>query len=559
MQENIPDRKIRRKVLVVDDELINRRLLGFIVSRDYDVIYAENGVEALKAIKSNLNTLSLVLLDLLMPELDGFELLAIVSRDETMRRIPVIVLTSEKSAEVQALQLGAVDFITKPYDMPEVILARVNRSIELAEDKMLISESERDSLTGLYSRSFFMQYARQYDRYYPEMRMDAVSLNINRFHLINELYGRGYGDKILETIADMIRDFIGDSKGLACRCDADTFYLYVPHREDYDALSDRYSRELSERSGGINIIVRAGVYTDADIHMDIEQRFDRANTASAKMRNSYQTSMSFYDTQTSEKELYNERLIMEMDTALADRHFKVFYQPKYSIQGEKPVLTSAEALIRWIHPEYGIISPGVFIPLFEENGLVQKLDRYVWNETAKQITEWNRKFGKIIPVSVNMSRVDIYAPDLEEELTEILSVNGLESSSLLLEVTESAYTDNSKQIIEKVNSLRELGFKIEMDDFGSGYSSLNMLTSLPIDALKLDMHFIRNITENERDFRIVQLMLDIAGFLGVPVIAEGVETEKQYLMLKEAGCDIIQGYYFSKPVPPDEFEKFIVG
>jgi EAL domain-containing protein (putative c-di-GMP-specific phosphodiesterase class I) len=205
-----------------------------------------------------------------------------------------------------------------------------------------------------------------------------------------------------------------------------------------------------------------------------------------------------------------------------------------------------------------MISPGSFIPLFEENGLIQQLDHYVWEEAARQISEWKSRLGYSVPVSVNVSRVDIFNPMLGSILSDLIKINGFAPEKLLLEITESAYTDNSQEIIDTVKGLRKNGFKIEMDDFGSGYSSLNMLTSLPIDALKLDMKFIRNITEDTKASRLVGIMIDIARLLEVPVIAEGVETKEQMELLKSIGCDIIQGYYFSKPLPPEEFKKLIV-
>lgn len=567
-EDLIRGKNIHRKVLIVDDEMVNRSLLGFIVSRDYDVIYAENGAQALELIKENEKTLSLIMLDLLMPEMDGYELLKLLHSDPELRRIPVIVLTSEKSAEVQSLQLGAADFIPKPYDMPEVILARVRRSIELAEDNIIINETERDSLTGLYTKSFFYQYAKQHDRYMPNVKMDALVLNINRFHMINELYGRPYGDMVMQKIGEKILALLDTAGGLACRCESDTFFIYIPHRDDYAESFKKNAEIFAAELENPRINLRLGIYENVDMSTDIEQRFDRATLACNKLRGShalnagnthsaYTTSYTYYDTQLHEKELYSERLISEMDKALAEKQFRVFYQPKYNIKGQSPVLASAEALIRWSHPELGMISPGAFIPLFEENGLIHKLDRYVWHSAAEQIRKWKDEYGVSVPVSVNVSRIDIYDPDLENELLDIVSKNGLDPGEYLLEITESAYTDNSQQIVDTVKKLRGDGFRVEMDDFGSGYSSLNMLSALPIDALKLDMRFIKNITENEKDYRMVELMVDIAKFLSVPVIAEGVETEQQYMLLKQAGCDIIQGYYFSRPIPPEEFGLLI--
>jgi len=199
----------------------------------------------------------------------------------------------------------------------------------------------------------------------------------------------------------------------------------------------------------------------------------------------------------------------------------------------------------------------VFIPLFEENGLIQQLDLYVWREAAAQIRDWKERLGVSVPVSVNVSRIDMYDPNLISTFQELLEENALRPDELLLEITESAYTQDSAQIISTVNRLRDLGFRIEMDDFGTGYSSLNMISSLPIDALKLDMKFIRNAFRDGRDTRLIEVIIDIADYLSVPVIAEGVETLEQLNALRAMGCDMVQGYYFSKPVPAPEYEAFI--
>jgi EAL domain-containing protein (putative c-di-GMP-specific phosphodiesterase class I) len=223
------------------------------------------------------------------------------------------------------------------------------------------------------------------------------------------------------------------------------------------------------------------------------------------------------------------------------------------------VLASAEALVRWNHPEMGMVSPGIFIPVFEANGLVRALDRYVWAAAAEKIRDWRDRLGITLPVSVNVSRIDLFDPRIFDNLREIVEKNGIGYRNLLLEVTESAYTEDSAQIVEKVNQLRAMGFRIEMDDFGSGYSSLNMLSILPIDALKLDMRFIRHAFSAEgRDTRLLEAMIKLAEAFEVPTIAEGVETAEQCEVLRAMGCDYIQGYYFSRPLPADAFEAYML-
>ena len=545
-----------RKVLIVDDEEINREILGNIIESEYKVAFAKDGKEALNKIHDKSSGISLVLLDLLMPELSGFDVLKEMKKENLLTEIPVIVLTSEKDSEIESLKLGAADFLTKPYNRPEVILARVGHSIELFENSKIINATEFDKLTALYTPEFFFEYAALFDQHHPKQTMDAVVINFTRFHLINELKGRAFGDQILYAMAEGIRSCIQKKGGLAGRKDADIFVAYLPHIEDYKLFIEEINKKLSSLLKISETRIRLGVYADTERSTPLLLRFDHAVQACNSIRSHAGEEICIYDKTMEEREVFNAHLLEDFETAIEQKQFKVNYQPKFNIIGDKPRLCSAEALVRWIHPQLGFVRPDLFIPLFEENGLVTRLDRYVWEESAKQIARWKKELGITIPVSVNVSRIDIAEPDMTEFISKIVKENGLEPKDYMLEITESAYTEDSKHIIEVVENLRTLGFKIEMDDFGSGYSSLNMLTSMPIDALKMDKAFIRNIKPGNKEMEMVSLVLKIAKTLEVPVIAEGVETEDEYRLLKEAGCDIIQGYYFSKPLPPEEFEQY---
>ncbi len=547
----------KRRVLVVDDEEVNREILGNILGTQYEVSYAENGRQAYDMLHERLTRYSLILLDLLMPEMDGFELLEKIKSEEAVSNIPVIVMTSEKPAEVRSIKMGADDFITKPYDMPEVILARCERIIQLYEDKSIIRSAEKDDLTDLYTREFFQEYIRQIDGSGRGSQMDAIVLNIEHFHMLNEMFGRKTGDSVLKKIADMVTAMLGEGVCIGCRPDADYFYFYLEHRDSYDEVFKALSEELSGISKIPGVRMRLGVYQNVDTNISIEDRFDHAKYACDRIRGDYNRQISFYSKEENEKDLYHEQLINDIDNAISNRDLVVFYQPKYGIQCDEPELRSAEALIRWRHPKYGMISPGDFIPLFESNGLIQKLDHFVWEEAARQIRKWKDEYGITVPVSVNVSRVDIYDAQLEDRLVRILKDNDLDAKELMLEITESAYADDAKGLTDVVTKLRESGFRIEMDDFGSGYSSLNMITEIPIDVLKMDMKFIRNMNKDAKSLKLVELVIEIADYLGVPVVAEGVEDKSQVDQLKSMGCELIQGYYFSKPVPPEEFNKFI--
>lgn len=546
----------KRMILIADDEAVNRFILGNILEDEYEILYADDGIEALDKIRSNADILSLVLLDIMMPGMTGLEVLKSIKQDALTRNIPAIVVTSDQDAEVESLRLGAADFIPKPYPRDSVISARIRRTIEFSEDKDILNHTERDPLTGLYNREFFYRYAEQFDNHHRDVEMDAMVIDINRFHMINERFGNSYGDDILKRIGERVREMVADSDGIVCRREADTFMIYCPSGKDYQAILDSASVGLTEDdAANSRVRLRMGVYANVDKTMDIERRFDRAKMAADTVRNSFTRAIGIYDSAMHEKELYNEQLIEEFHTAIEEKQFHVFYQPKFDIVPDIPVLASAEALVRWIHPSMGLISPGVFIPLFEDNGLIQRLDFYIWKKAIEHMASWREKYGKEVALSINISRVDLYSHNLVEYLEENLDKNGVSKDKLYLEILESAYMENSGQLVGEVQRLRDEGFKIEMDDFGTGYSSLAMLAQVPVDILKMDMSFVRNMRSSEKQKNMISLIMDMARFLNLGVIAEGVEDKETVDFLKSVGCNAIQGFYFSRPLPEEEFIK----
>ena len=546
----------KKPVLIVEDDFVNRELLNAYLQQEYEILCAETAEEALRIIHGNSETLSLVLLDLNLPGMKGLDLLREIKKDIDLSRIPVIVLTSDTESEVDSLNAGASDFIPKPYPRHEIILARVRRSIELSENKDLIRWTERDQLTGLYNREYFYRYAEIYDTFHQDEATDALVLDVSHFRVMNERFGRAYADEVLKRIGAELFRIVRSNGGIACRREADTFQVYCPHMTDYAPLARQVTAAACGEDKG-RVRIRVGVCPRVDKTVDMERRFDHAKSAADTLRNSFSESVAVYDESLREGEAYAERLLDDFRTALAQKQFAVYFQPKYGIRSPKPVLCGAEALVRWQHPELGMIPPGRFIPLFESNGLIRELDHYVWREAAAQIGDWRKRLGCSVPVSVNVSRIDIMDPDLADTFCRLVEENGLSFDDLHLEITESAYTEDSKEIIRVVSGLRARGFKIEMDDFGAGYSSLNMITKLPIDALKLDMMFIRTAFHETGNTGILKIMLDISRYLSVPMIAEGVETEEQMLTLQGLGCDIVQGYYFARPMPAKDFEAYL--
>ena len=556
MRNNNIINKLKRYVLIVEDEIINQEILKEILSKDYEILTAGNGIEALHVIETTIAPISLILLDLNMPLMDGFTLLKELKKDEKNKNIPVIVLTSDKGSELEALNLGAADFITKPYDLKEIIIARVNKSIELSEKRIIVNAEERDELTDVYNKHIFTEYVSRIDNYRPDAIMDMVVFNITRFHLYNELYGKEAGDNVLVYVANILKDLARDNDGIVARIQGDYFALYINHQDDYDALLNNIYAILKDKYNVSNVTFRLGIYRAESTKESVDLRLERAKKVCDEIRKSNNKFFNIYSEEDQKNQLFKERLNHDFNKAIKNKEFKVFYQPKVNIVGDKYVLSSAEALVRWIHPELGFISPGMFIPLFEENGNIRILDRYVWREAANQIREWKEKFNVTLPVSVNVSRVDMFDADIVNTINNIVLESGISPSDIYLEITESAYNNETDQIIGIINGLREKGFRIEIDDFGSGYSSLNTLATLSFDVLKLDMKFVKDMFKNEKTLKMVGIVSDIAKYLNVIIVAEGVETVEQLNKLKEMKYDIVQGYYFSKPVNSVEFEQF---
>ena len=418
--------------------------------------------------------------------------------------------------------------------------------------KALIEATEADPLTGLYNRDYFLQYVNRMRAEQPDQPMDAIVLNIEQFHSVNALNGRDFGDRALRALGNELRTIARETGGIAGRFGADRFYLFCRHLDDYQDIYDRLQRALRVLTPNASLRLRMGVMPWQSGLKTVEM-FDRARTACNSGRGQ-QMQLIIFDNEAREQELFQQRLLGDLPRALASYEFEVYYQPKFDIRKEPPELVSAEALIRWQHPELGLLSPGAFIPLFEGNGQIGELDRYVWAEAARQVARWRAQFGVTLPVSVNLSRADVFDPSLMDTLDGILTQNGLPRDVLKLEVTESACTEHPEQVIRVVEALHSKGYIIEMDDFGVGYSSLNTLSTIPIDVLKMDRMFIMNIDTDEKDAQLVALILGIARSLGVPVIAEGVETEAQLQVLKKLDCAVVQGFYFSRPLHPSDFE-----
>lgn len=442
-----------------------------------------------------------------------------------------------------------------------VILLLALRSIRAMKrakrSERLIASAEIDKLTGVYSKNFLFEYARRMEDKHKNKPIDAIVTDIERFHSINALNGQEFGDTVLTTMGEQLKDVFNEKDTVIGRIEADHFCIFRWHEENYKDLLTKLQSRLDEQLPNVKIRVRMGVLP-SQTKTDPETMYDKARIACNMARGQYnKLPLVVYDDSVRKKREYEQRLINDLKRAVKNQEFEVYYQPQYDIQCDPPVLKSAEALVRWRHPEMGMVMPGDFIPLFEEHGMIGEVDKCVWRKAAKQVALWKSKYGRVIPVSVNLSRVDIFDPNLERTLDSLLRDNRLDHSALKLEVTESAYTENANQVINIIERLRAKGFEIELDDLGTGYSSLGMLSSMPIDVLKMDRSFIINMHNSETAVQMVKLILDLAKEMKIPVIAEGVEDKIELMMLKEMGCNIVQGYYFSRPLPASDFENLL--
>ena len=522
------------------------------------LLAADNEYECANILTNN--KVDVILIALNVQIMDGFDFLKTLAQDARYKNMPklVIVNLGDFDSVQHAFELGASDFVTTPLN--EMILNYRVRNViahcqQFEKDKQIREMNrslEIDALTGLYNRETFYEKAAEIIKENPEVQYSIVYLDISCFKVVNDLFHTETGNLILKTAANYFQKKINPQIGISGRIEADHFVLCVPQ----DTLDmDRLIKELDDtiKTLGIshNILFFAGVYPVIDINLPVDQMCDRASMALNKIKGNYVRRYNFYDVGMRDRMLKEQMIVRDMEFALKDNQFTIFLQPIF--RPETNEIVSAEALVRWFHPESGMISPGYFIPVFERNGFIVKLDRFVWECVCKFLRSRLDAGKKIVPISVNVSRLNFYSYDLLIFMLNLLKKYDLEPWMLKLEVTESAYTDNPQQLINIVNQFKENGFPILMDDFGSGYSSLNMLKNIAIDVLKVDMAFVREIEHSERARTILLMIIGLAKELGMGVVTEGVETQTQLDYITNMGSVDIQGYYFSKPLAVKDF------
>lgn len=457
------------------------------------------------------------------------------------------VCDAEYLYDEQGERVGIVEVIS--------LLFEVNR--DMVEKANLIQyKAKHDYLTKIYNREYFYEKTAELLHDNPAQDYVLVLWNIKRFKVVNEVFGTETGDRVLKNIAAKLTNTFGEDCTYG-RLELDNFAFCCPKAKlSLEWLRQNSTLTLISDTEAYSFRAYFGLYEAVDRDLTVRAMFDRAKMALQTVKASDGNSYAIYDKSLRDGMLEEQELVSQMELALFEKQFAVYYQPIYSISTGK--IVAAEALARWIHPTKGVIPPWKFIPLFERNGLITQLDRYIWNETCKMIRQQLEQGEIVVPVSVNVSRVDFYNQHLYEDIVEIVERNEIDRKYLRIEVTESAYADNPQQLINIVGNLRQAGFVVLMDDFGSGYSSLNTLKEIPVDILKIDLKFLEHFETLERVGKIVASIIRMAKWLELEVVAEGVETKEQMEFLKSLGCDKGQGFYYARPQPLAKFKKLLL-
>jgi PAS domain S-box-containing protein/diguanylate cyclase (GGDEF)-like protein len=547
-----------RNVLVVDDNAMDRSILRGILQSKYDVLEAVDGREALKILDKRFDVISAVLLDLQMPVMDGYAVLDAVRSNALLNFLPIIAVTSDTDEETQKLVLshGANAFVKKPLN-PELLLQLLSNTVSMCEMSAMHNAMYRDSLTGLYSRDSFLFEAERMIRQEKPGYYVLSCFDIESFTVINEQYGVKTGDRVLKYVADCISDCADEIGGICCRFVADKFAMLLPSSY-IDSEKAKALYETAIHPSGLNrtLRIRIGHYLVNDPAVPVNTMFDCATMAERAVKDRYDTHCVVYDDEMRKNLLHEQQVVSDMVSALQDGEFEAWLQPQYN--HSTGAIVGAEALVRWRSTRAGrLLSPHEFIPIFERNGFIYEVDKFVWEQVCQILHRRSAEGKKNIPISVNIARPDLYHEDFLDVIVGLVKKYEISPELLPLEITESAFYNSPHQIIAVVKALQRYGFTVEIDDFGSGYSSLNTLKDVPAQVLKLDMYFLKDIKHSQRGGSIVESMLRMSKWLEMSVIAEGVETKEQADYLKSLGCNYLQGYYYAKAMALEDFEKLL--
>lgn len=565
-----------KKILVIEDEeLVRENILELLDAEGFEAISAENGrigVDLAKAMVPDL-----ILCDVMMPELDGYGVLNALRQETATATVPFIFLTAKaaKADFRQGMELGADDYITKPFTRAELLGAIATRlkkqataqdqyQTELQQTKEQLQYLiHHDNLTQLPNRLSLRERFQQVQatEMNSEQLITVVCLSLDRFNQINDTLGHSYGDLLLKAVAGRLIQCV-DPQDTVARLEAGQFAIILAtpqHKKEAEnvaqTLLHRISQTFTVADQEIFITASIGMALYPQDGTEIEQLLKHANIAMTQTQQHGGDQYQFYTP------VFNigssDRLALQSSLryALERQELRIYYQPQVNLNtGE---IVGSEALLRWQHPERGLVSPDKFIPIAEETGLIVSIGEWVLETACQQTKIWQNAGFSDLRVAINLSSRQFTQIDLRKQLVQILLDTGLDPEYIELELTESMLVRNTEVAIRRLNALKSLGVQIAIDDFGTGYSSLSYLQQFPFDILKIDRCFIRNITSNSNNAAITKAIIEMAKTLNLKLMAEGVETEDELSFVRQHQCDGMQGFLFSRPVPAHEFEQLL--
>ena len=550
---NLSNTGEKRKILIVENDEFNLKSLISLLADRYEIITACDGKIGLRLLEENYKDLALVLMNIQIPVLSGFDFLRKVQEDPFLSLIPIIVMTASDApkTEVVCLNLGAADYIRKPYHA-ELIKKRLENVIRLRESSVSLREIEKDSLTGLYTEQAFFHYSRRIMQFRSDKKMHVIIGRIKDFELIISIYGRKKANELLCYMASIYNKKF--KYGLLAKKGKASFLCLLSddYKLDHQRM-DNVINEFTENAPIKGIRIKYGIYKNIDKNLPITTICDYASMAAETVMEDYNHDYAYYTDELAQKRIYNQMIENCFTDALKNKEFMIYYQPKIDVITKKVI--GAEALVRWQRTDGSMISPENFIPIYEKNGQIQKLDAYIFGQVCRLQKRILDESKKLLSVSVNLSRSSILCEEIVEQYTKIVRENDIPITCVPLEITESASVYGQK-VVKVAERLLQSGFKLHIDDFGSGYSSMESLSRLPFSVLKIDKSLIDHICETRVEI-LVNHIIKLSKDLNMRVLAEGVETKEQLDILRKIKCDEIQGFYYARPMPEVEFVEYV--
>ena len=682
---------VKKTVLLVDDGEINRTVLRKIMESEYKIIEAADGDECLQILETRLSEISLVVLDVWMPRMDGFTVLREIEKNGWRDRVPVIVATADTSeeTEVKLLDLGAMDVLRKPYKSAIVLRKARNaihwqeqyfkgktgtyRTVEF-EDKNLLNcmgsflyaynwadgtehmdpyytklmpkewnrftikapeqirslvyrpdyenfeaflkqqdlsdyktidvrlmsanglyewfrvgmtkymaktgeqtavvfsnvtverkakarlefLATHDPLTQILNQTAFTEQVKTLQKRFPGRTFSMLHLAIDRFYIMNQLYGKSEGDQVLKYLAVKLQESVeAETACLCCRLHGDQFAAFGTYDDEkVNDLKNELQEAMDIYPLKFTLTISIGVYHANQGEVSVESMLDMAEKAQRTVSNNYSLHVAYYNTNLRASDEAERMIALEMGEALRGGQLHMFLQPKCNM--ETGAVIGSEALVRWKHPKRGLIPPGCFIPVMEGNGFISQLDHYMLEQACLYQRRWLDEKRKVYPISVNVSRADLYNSQLLKSILSLVDGYSLPHDLIEFELTESSFVVDNAKMRSLAIDLQKHGFRILMDDFGSGYSSLNSLKDIDVDVLKIDLKFLQDSDENPRALQILKSVIRMAQEINIETIIEGVETKEQVDFLKSLGVMNAQGYFYYHPMPVHDFEKLLI-